>query len=334
MEHALSIRRVRPPGQPILTGAAAICGVAAAASALGHFLPAIGAPALALLLGMLVRLAYDPSPAVRGLLKFGSKTVLQAAIVVLGATLSLGKVVGIGRTSLPLMLGTFAAALVAAWIIGRALRVTPRLQALIGIGTAICGASAISAVSGVIAATESEIAYAISTIFVFNLVAVVLYPTLGHVLGLSQHAFGLWAGTAINDTSSVVAAAYTYGHAAGSVAVVTKLTRTTLIIPVVLALAFRRSRRGDGGRHNSFLVPPFLVLFVVASALNTAGVFSAGLDVGLLRVATSLITIALASIGLSTRLTDLRRTGIRPLLLGAGLWAVVGLSGLALQGVV
>ena len=329
------IRRVRPPARAILTGATAICSVAGAASALGLFVPAVGAPALALLLGMLVRLAYDPSPAVRPLLKFGSKTVLQAAIVVLGATLSLGKVISIGRTSLPLMLGTFATALIAAWVAGRALRVTPRLQALVGIGTAICGASAISAVSGVIAATEGEIAYAISTIFVFNLVAVVLYPTLGHVIGLSQHAFGLWAGTAINDTSSVVAAAYTYGHSAGSVAVVTKLARTTLIIPVVLALAFRRWRRGGVEEQQRWLlVPAFLPLFVLASALNTAGVFSARVDVRLLPLATTLITVALASIGLSTRLTELRRTGLRPLLLGAVLWAVVGLSGLALQSVV
>ena len=311
-----------------------IAAVAGSAFALGHVLPAVGAPALALLIGVFVRLVYEPPLAGRRLLAFGSRTVLQAAIVVLGATFSLGKVISIGRSSLPLMLGTLAAALIAAWLVGRALHVDPRMQTLVGVGTAICGASAISAVSGVIAATESEIAYSISTIFVFNVVAVVLYPTFGHVLGLGQHAFGLWAGTTINDTSSVVAAAYTYGHAAGSVAVVTKLARTTMIIPIVLALAARHARHGTArGRSFWRLLPPFLVLFVLASALNTAGLFDARADVDLTHVATTLITIALASIGLSTRPTELRRTGLRPFALGAALWAVVGISGLALQGV-
>jgi uncharacterized integral membrane protein (TIGR00698 family) len=317
-----------------VSGASAIAGVAAVAFALGHLLPAVGAPALALVIGMLIRLFYEPSLPARRLLAFGSRTVLQAAIVVLGATFSLGRVLSIGRSSLPLMLGTLAAVLVAAWLVGKALHVDPRLQTLVGVGTAICGASAISAVSGVIAATEGEIAYSISTIFVFNVVAVVLYPTLGHLLGLSQHAFGLWTGTAVNDTSSVVAAAYTYGHAAGSVAVVTKLARTTMIIPIVLVLAARHARRGVSGRRRVWrLVPPFLILFVVASALNTAGLFDARADVDLTHVATMLITVALASIGLSTRPTELRRTGFRPFALGAVLWAVVGISGLALQGV-
>jgi uncharacterized integral membrane protein (TIGR00698 family) len=326
--------RVRPPPQGLPTGASVIAAIVAAAFALGHLVPAVGAPALALVLGMLLRLFYQPSLAARRLLAFGSRTVLQAAIVVLGATFSLGTVVSIGKNSLPLMLGTLAAALIAAWLVGRALRVEPRLQTLIGVGTAICGASAISAVSGVIAATESEIAYSISTIFIFNVIAVLLYPTIGHLLGLSQHAFGLWAGTAVNDTSSVVAAAYTYGHTAGGVAVVTKLARTTMIIPIVLALAARQARGGAGsrGRRAWRLVPPFLTLFLIASALNTAGAFGAGLDADLTHAATTLITVALASIGLSTRLTELRRTGLRPLALGAVLWAVVGFTSLALQG--
>jgi uncharacterized integral membrane protein (TIGR00698 family) len=287
--------RVRSVGLVHVRGALLVGGVTALASLCGHFLPAVGAPAIALVLGMVIRLVYEPPPAVRGLLTFGSRTVLQTAIVVLGTTFSLGRVMGIGRSSLPVMLGTFAAALVATWLVGRLLRVAPRLQVLVGIGTAICGASAISAVSGALAATEAEIAYAISTIFVFNVVAVVLYPALGHALGLSQRAFGLWAGTAINDTSSVVAAAYTYGHSAGGVAVVTKLARTTLIIPTVLVLLVFRSRgRTSGERTRWTVVPPFLVFFLLASALNTAGILDARWDGGLVRATTILITVALA----------------------------------------
>jgi uncharacterized integral membrane protein (TIGR00698 family) len=259
--------------------------------------------------------------------------VLQAAIVLLGATFGLTQVAHVGGSSLPLMLGTLAAALVAAWLGGRALGVESRLRTLIGVGTAICGASAIGAVSGVVGAAESEIAYAISTIFVFNVIAVVLYPAIGHLLSLSQHSFGLWAGTAVNDTSSVVATGYTYGSAAGQVAVVTKLARTTMIIPIVLALALAGARRTRGAARTPLwrLLPMFLVWFLVASALNTAGVVNARMATGAAHAATLLIAVALAAIGLSTDLGTLRRTGIRPLALGTLLWAVVGVSGLVLQ---
>jgi len=200
--------------------------------------------------------------------------VLKCAVVLLGATFGLAQIGHIGRSSLPLMLGTLVIALAAAWLVGRALGVGSNLQTLVGVGTAICGASAIGAVSGVIGAAESEIAYAISTIFVFNVVAVVLYPALGHLLSLSQHTFGLWAGTAINDTSSVVAAAYTYGHSAGGVAVVTKLARTTMIIPIVLGLAAVHARRATSERRPLWRVGssvPHLVPARVRAQLSRAG---------------------------------------------------------------
>lgn len=306
----------------------------AVAEPLGSLLPFIGAPALALLIGMSLRSRYTPAAAARPLFAFASSTVLKVAVVLLGATFGLSQVVHIGRTSLPLMLGTLAVALVAARFVGRALGVKGNLQTLVGVGTAICGASAIGAVSGVIGAAESEIAYAISTIFVFNVIAVVLYPALGHMLSLSQHGFGLWAGTAINDTSSVVAAAYTYGHTAGNVAVVTKLARTTMIIPIVLGLAAIHARRMSVQQRPLWrLVPAFLIWFLLASALNTAGLIDPGFASALAHGATLLITIALGAIGLSTRFSELRRTGVRPLLLGAILRAVVGVTGLFLQGV-
>lgn len=324
---------VPPLERGAVIAVAALAGTTAVAEALGSLAPFVGAPAFALLVGMALRLRYAPDAAARGVVRFASRTVLQAAIVLLGATFSLTRVVRIGGSSLPLMLGTLAAALIAAWLVGRALRVDGTLQTLVGVGTAICGASAIGAVSGIVAATESEIAYAISTIFVFNVIAVVLYPAIGHALELGQHSFGLWAGTAINDTSSVVAAAYTYGHGAGDVAVVTKLARTTMIIPIALGIAALRARKGGGGKRRSIrsLVPLFLVWFLAASALNTAGLVGPRLGHDLARVATVLITIALGAIGLSTRFAELRRTGLRPLALGTVLWAVVGVTGLVLQ---
>lgn len=331
---ALAKPRSRPLDRGTVNGVVLVLATVAVAEPLGSLLPMIGAPAIALLIGMAVRLRYTPDSSARIVIRFASSTVLKGAVVVLGATFGLGQVAHIGGSSLPLMLGTLVIALAAAWLVGRALKVDSNLQTLIGVGTAICGASAIGAVSGVIGAVESEIAYAISTIFVFNVVAVVLYPAFGHLLSLSQHSFGLWAGTAINDTSSVVAAAYTYGHTAGDVAVVTKLARTTMIIPIVIGLAAAHARRSHSERLPVWrLVPPFLIWFLVASTLNTAGLIDTRLASGLAHTATVLITVALAAIGLSTRFSELRRTGFRPLVLGAVLWAVVGVSGLLLQGI-
>jgi uncharacterized integral membrane protein (TIGR00698 family) len=324
--------RIPHPDRGAAVTAVALGVTTLTAEGLGAIVPAIGAPAFALLVGMAVRLRFTPQGRGAALLAFGSRTVLQSAIVVLGLTFGLSRVAQAGRSSLPVMLGTLAAALVAAWLFGRALRVESNLQTLVGVGTAICGASAIGAVSGVIGAAEGEIAYAISTIFVFNVVAVVLYPPLGHLLSLGQHAFGLWAGTAINDTSSVVAAASAYGHTAAGVAVVTKLVRTTMIIPIVIALAFARARRAGSARSLRRAFPTFLIWFLVASGLNSAGLIGPSLSAGSARAAAVLITIALGAIGLSVRLGDLRRAGPRPLLLGAALWAVVGVTGLLLQG--
>ena len=322
-------RRIEPGA---LAGVVAVTLTVGVAEALGSVVPFVGAPALALLLGMVARTFYEPVGGARTVIRLGSRTVLQFAIVLLGATFGLGHLVHIGRSSLPLMLGTLAIVLAVAWLVGRALGIGSTERTLIGVGTAICGASAIAAVSGIVAATESEIAYAISTIFVFNVVAVVCFPPLGHLLGLSQQAFGLWAGTAINDTSSVVAAASAYGATAAQVAVVTKLARTTMIVPIALALAFMEARRGSGeSRPLRTLVPAFLLWFLLASALNTIGLIGPTFARDAAWAATLLITVALAAIGLSARIGDLRRTGLRPFALGAVLWVTVAISGLLLQ---
>ncbi len=328
---------------PGLAVALVVAGVATAA---GTEVPLVGGPVFGIVLGVLIAVVLHPGERWRPGFSFAAKPVLQASIVVLGGTLSLRQVASVGASSLPVMLGTLVVALGGAWLVGRLLGVERDTTLLVGVGTAICGASAIAATQSVLKARESTVAYAIGTIFVFNVVAVLAYPPLGHLLGLDAHAFGLWAGTAINDTSSVVAAGYAYGGDAGPYSVVVKLTRSLMIIPVVTAVALwvaRRQRvddggsRGLGGRRGrrglpwSRLVPLFLVGFVAASALTTVGVVPTAWHPALTAVGTFLITTALAGIGLSLRLGDLRRAGVRPLLLGACLWALVGVSSLGLQ---
>lgn len=317
---SVACRRLAP-------GIALAALAAAIAYPAGRALPVVGAPVIALVLGIVAAAVRPPGGLMQPGLRFTGKYVLQAAIVLLGATFGLGEVASVGASTLPVMVGTLAAALGVALVGGRLLGLGDRVRALIGVGTGICGASAIAAVSGVVEATEVEIAYAVTTIFLFNLVAVATFPALGHVFGLSQPAFGVWAGTAVNDTSSVVAAAYAYGPAAGAHAVLVKLTRTTMIVPIAALLAARRATRTTWRST----VPWFVLWFVAAAALHTTGVLPARLVAALQQASIALIAAALAAIGLSSRLGDLRRAGPRPLLLGATVWVTVAATSLLLQ---
>ncbi len=324
----------------LVPGAALAAAIAVVASLLGSLVPVIGAPVMAIVMGIIVATLRPPPPSARPGLAFVGKRVLQGSIVVLGLGLSLGQVLVAGAASLPVLVGTLVAALGAAWAVGRLLGLRTDLTTLIGVGTAICGASAIAATDAVIGAEEADVSYAVATIFTFNVVAVLLYPTLGHLLGLSQHAFGLWSGTAINDLSSVVAASTIYGHAAAGYGVVVKLTRTLAIIPIALGLAALRRRRAAeqpaaraGAPRVSLarVLPLFILAFLVAVVANTLGLVPGGFHHELSDSATWMITAALAAIGLSTRPAEIRRAGLRPLALGAALWATVGAVSLALQ---
>jgi uncharacterized integral membrane protein (TIGR00698 family) len=290
----------------------------------------VGAPVFAVAGGALVsplarRSAWN-SDVARG-------PVLQMSVVLLGAQLSLGEVVSAGAGSLPVMLGTLGVCLLLAWLAGRWLGVPRDLGTLIGVGTGICGASAIAATTPAIRAKSDDVAYAISTIFLFNVAAVLIFPPLGHALGLSERAFGLFAGTAVNDTSSVVAAAGAYGSGAVSYAVVVKLVRTLMIIPVVAVLGATAGRRPGSSRLKQAvsLVPWFLVAFLAVAGLHTAGLIPVAAQPVLHQVALLFIAVALAAVGLSTDVAALRRAGARPLLLGLTLWVAVSVTSLGLQ---
>lgn len=294
--------------------------------AIGNELPIVGAPVVAIVLGIAVALTRRLGDNEMRVASLVGKYLLQAAIVVFGGSVSLATVGRIGWASLPVMLTSLGAAFAAAWALGRLLGVPGRLSTLIGVGTGICGASAIGAISPIIGATQAEIAYSVSTIFAFNVAAVLLFPVIGHLAGFGQHEFGLWAGTAVNDTSSVVAVAYSYGHAAGQYALLVKLARTAMIIPTSVLLLVRGARRRGTSVHGSRLgssIPWFLLLFCLSAAANTFGLFGASAPHVLGRAAVVAFTFALAAVGISARPGEIRRTGMRPLFLGAGVWLVV-----------
>lgn len=318
----------------ILPGLLAAAATALLATLAARAVPLAGAPVLAIVLGIALRLVLPAPRALHAGLGFAAKAVLQAAIVVSGFGLSLAAVAQTGWETLPVTIGTIAVALVAAPIAGRILKVDAVLEHLIGVGTAICGASAIAAVASVIEPLEGEVALAIATIFFYNIVAVLTFPPLGALMHLTQSQFGVWAGTAINDTSSVVAAGYAFGTQAGEHATIVKLARATFILPIVaiVAVAHARSQRAANVRVPwRAVVPWFIGWFAVAACINSAGFVPAAWHPGITLLSTFLISTALAAIGMQTDVVRLLRSGARPLALGFVLWAAVALVSLFLQ---
>ena len=301
----------------------ALCAVLATlAWILGPVFSLAGTPVLGLLLGMaLANLNLPFMP--RGLqpgIQASSKKALQAAITLLGFQMNLRTVLELGSGALILILIAITAALLTAYIAGNRIGIHGKEQTLIGIGTAICGGSAIAAVSPILDAKEDEVARAISTIFLFNVIATFSFPLLGHLFGMTDLHFGMWTGSAINDTSSVVAASFAYSETAGGVATVVKLTRTLMIIPFCIVLSIRQTRKekGSGGGFQLYKVFPWFVLgFVVASMLRTTEILPLEATAFWGNMGRFLIVIAMTAIGLSCNIRDLIKKGGKPILLGA-----------------
>ncbi|KAF0845556.1 YeiH family protein [Nocardia caishijiensis] len=311
--------------------------LAAVATPLGRLLPMAGAPVVALLAGAATGmwLRRRGSARFEAGLEVARQRVLGWAIVLLGLGLPMGAVLGVGRETAAVLVGTLIAGAVAAFVVGRMLAVDRESATLVAVGSTICGASAIAAATAVLRPDRQRVAYALGTIFVFNVVAVLVYPPLGRAIGMSPEAFGLWAGTAINDTSSVLAAGVVFGAGAAQFAVVVKLVRSLAIVPLCLGLHLGQRRLAErngtapGSLRESF--PLFVVLFVVASVVAATGVLPAGLTEPLAAISGWLITAVLAAIGTSLSLDRLRSTGPRPLLLGGAIGVVLGVSSLALM---
>ncbi len=300
---------------------------------LGRLYPLIGGPVFGILGGMALAFWNRPASANPGI-RFTSKKILQLSIILLGFDMNLLQVVKTGGQSLAVMVFTLSAAFITAWAVGKALKLHEHTTILIGVGTAICGGSAIAATAPVIQAKDQDVAYAISTIFLFNIAAVFLFPFTGHLLHLSDTGFGMWAGTAINDTSSVVAAAYSYSVPAGNMATVVKLTRTLMIIPITLVLALMTSRGKTVGSSRPNLMkifPWFVAGFLLASLVRTYGIIPATGCTLLGQAGRFCIILAMAAIGLNTHLRELVRNGMKPIALGMACWAAVALTSLLVQ---
>ena len=303
---------------------------------LGQAVPVIGGPVFSILIGMVITLFLTKKDPFTPGINYTSKKILQAAVVFLGFGMNLTEILAKGKQSLPIILATISTSLVIAFVLYKALKLKSNNAVLVGVGSSICGGSAIAATAPVIDASDEEVAQSISVIFLFNVLAALIFPTLGAALGLSNDGFGLFAGTAVNDTSSVTAAATAWDGIHGSntleSAAIVKMTRTLAIIPITLVLALWKGRKEKNTKGSSFSLkhsfPFFVLFFILASVVTTVFQLPADITAPLKELSKFLIVMAMAAIGLNTNIIQLVRTGGKPIFTGFCCW--IGISAVSL----
>lgn len=319
-------------------GVALCLVIALPAYYLGKQLPLIGGPVFAILMGMVITFLIKDKTKVQNGITYTSKKILQYAVILLGFGMNLGDIVKTGSSSLPIILSTITTSLVVSFVLYKAMKMPANISTLIGVGSSICGGSAIAATAPVIEADDEEIAQAISVIFLFNILAALIFPTLGGMLGLSNDGFGLFAGSAVNDTSSVTATATAWDGIHGSntldQATIVKLTRTLAIIPITLVLAFKRARNAEKSESTFSLkkiFPFFILFFILASVITTVFNLSGTVTAPIKELSKFFIVMAMAAIGLNTNIVKLVKSGAKPIFMGFCCWVSITVVCLTMQ---
>lgn len=316
---------------------------------LGKMFPVIGDAVIAIIAGMIVTMFWDNKGKAEPGIKWTSRVILQTAVVLLGFGMNLGVIFQTGKQSLPIIICTITTSLIIAWILQKALKVPANTSILVGVGSSICGGSAIAAAAPVIGADDDEIAQSIAVIFFFNVLAAIFFPILGKAIGfdtVNGESFGIFAGTAINDTSSVTAAASTWdsmwnlGSETLNKAVTVKLTRTLAIIPITLGLSLIQEKKStkEGKQTTKFSLkrafPMFILYFVIAAIITTVCVH-VGVDAGVFQpikeLSKFMIIMAMAAIGLNSNVIQLIKTGGKPIIVGASCWCGITVVSLIMQ---
>ena len=319
-------------------GVAICAGVAGLSVLLEELIPGglLGASIIALFMGTIINSFFHPAW-MKPALKFTSKRVLKAAIVLLGASLSVGTIMSVGKMTFFVMIFTFAMCFGAGYFIRKLFGLNWKLSNLISAGTGICGGSAVAAIAPVIDADDKDIAFAMSSTFLFDMVMIALYPLMGKALGMSDIAYGIWAGTSVNDTASVVASGYAFSEAAGDFATMVKLTRTIAIIPTVLVFAWIGTRikqkelkaSGNGKKVNLMnIIPWFIGGFLLLAIINSVGLIPTNVSGIMKGTSKFLMVTALAAIGLNTSLLDFKKAGLKPMFYGVTIDTLVTLTAL------
>ena len=321
--------------------------IAAVAVFIENLLPIhlIGGAVIAMFIGMVVNHFIGKNSFFASGIKFTSKKILKFAIILLGLSLNINTILHVGKMSLVVMIFTLATCFGGGYFIGKALGLNWKLSNLISAGTGICGGSAIAAIAPTIDADDSDVAYAMSATFLFDMAMIVLFPIMGRAIGMSAEAFGIWAGTAVNDTSSVVATGYAFSEAAGDFATMVKLTRTLSIIPTVLTFALiqmslKRKEAIKSGENKkeiktnfSFtkIFPWFILGFLAMSIVASIFTIPAEIVATTKSVSKFLMVCALAAIGLNTSFKDMKKSGIKPMIHGFIISALVVIVALVVE---
>lgn len=309
---------------------------------LGKLVPVVGGPVFAILIGLVVAL-FPRKDFFSAGITFTGKKILQLSVVLLGFGMNLVEIVKVGGQSLLIIVSTITTSLVVAFVMKKIMKIPTNVATLVGVGSSICGGSAIAATAPVIDADDEDIAQSISVIFLFNVIAALIFPSIGNALGLTDTGFGMFAGTAINDTSSVVAAGQTWASMHGSdvalnYATIVKLTRTLAIIPITLVLAFVRSKKAKsssaGNVKFSKIFPWFVLFFILAAVISTVFKLQSSVTSVFTTGGKFFITMAMAAIGLNTNIVKLIKTGGKPILLGFICWVSIAGVSLLMQHII
>lgn len=318
-------------GKRLFPGLIAVLGIAIICRLLMEVFPkevgtVLGEPVLGMILGLVLGNALGILPRFEPGIRFSYSRLLPIAIVLLGAKFSFQRIVSMGWGVVFLILGLIILAMALTLTLSKLGKVSSKLGLLIGLGTAICGNTAITVSAPVIGAKDEEITFAIATNTLFGTLAVLLYPVLGHALEVSQSFFGIWAGTAVNDTSQVIAVGFSYGDQAGEIATMVKLIRNALMGLVILILGWVYSSNSGEVKLTQRLkkaVPGFLIGFLIMALLQTFGLIDqVGQILGraivsdFLAVSKFLILMALIGVGWSTSFQKMKQLGFKPLFIG------------------
>ena len=296
----------------------------------------LGASIIALFMGTIINSFFHPTW-IKPALKFTSKKILKVAIILLGASLSINTIMSVGKMTFFVMIFTFAMCFGGGYFIRKFYGLNWKLSNLISAGTGICGGSAVAAIAPVIDADDKDIAFAMSSTFLFDMVMIVLYPLMGKALGMSDIAYGIWAGTSVNDTASVVASGYAFSEIAGDFATMVKLTRTIAIIPTVLVFAYigtrikqKELKEANNGKKVNLMkiIPWFIGGFLLLAVLNSVGCIPVATSTIIKGTSKFLMVTALAAIGLGTSITDFKKAGFKPMFYGITIDTLVTLTAL------
>lgn len=306
---------------------------------LGKLFPVIGGPVFAIIFGMILALLIKNIQTYKAGITFTSKKILQYAVILLGFGMNLSDILSKGSQSLPIIISTISTSLIIAFLMYKLMKMPSKISTLVGVGSSICGGSAIAATAPVIEADDEEIAQSISVIFLFNIIAALLFPALGAMLGMSNEGFGIFAGSAINDTSSVTAAATAWDgiHMSNTLdaATIVKLTRTLAIIPITLVLAIYQSKKASKNKESTFhfkkIFPFFILFFILASVITTLFNLPAAVTAPLKELSKFFIVMAMSAIGLNTNIVHLIKTGGKPIIMGFCCWVGISCVCLSMQ---